>query len=134
MRLQLIRTALPENRRITPRLRVIQRHGFLEKLKPIDFLNGIRGRLDIIKHNERLSLGFEVGFRDDVDNRAVFREELCQGLLEFLDFDALLEIADLNRIRDLVRNISWFLHGFARIRSRGENKSSHRLCGDGHSG
>lgn len=41
-----------------------------------------------------------------------------------VDFDALLEIADLNEIRDRVRYIPSFLHGYARVRSRGGRRIS----------
>ena len=95
MRLQLLRTALPQNRRIAPRIRIIQAHGFVEELEPVDFLDSICSGLDIVKDNECLPLCFEVGFCDDLDYGAVFGEELCQGFLELVDFDALLQVADL---------------------------------------
>ena len=58
MCLQLLRAPLPQNSRITPCLRIIQHHGLIEEVKPIDFVNGTCSRLDGIKDNKRLPLGF----------------------------------------------------------------------------
>lgn len=95
MRLQLILTPLPQNRRITPRPRIIQHHRLLKQLEPINLIDSIRSRLHIVKHDKRLSLSLHIRFRDYVDNGAVFREELRQGFFEVVDFDAFLEVADL---------------------------------------
>lgn len=58
MCLQLLRAPLPQDSRITPCLRIIQHHGLIEEVKPIDFVNGIRSRVDVLKDNKRLPLGF----------------------------------------------------------------------------
>lgn len=39
-----------------------------------------------------------------------------------VDFDALLEIADLDWIKDLVKHVIQFLLGHARVQSRGEGR------------
>lgn len=58
MCLQLLRAPLPQDSRITPCLRIIQHHGLIEEVKPIDFVNGIRSRVDVLKDNKRLPLSF----------------------------------------------------------------------------
>lgn len=90
MRLQLITTALSQNRRIAPRLRIIQHHRFLKQFEPINFLNSVRSGLNIVEDDEGLALGLEVGFGDYLDDGAIFGEELFERFFEVVDFDAFL--------------------------------------------
>jgi len=45
----------------------------------LNFFNRFRCRLDILEDDECLALGFEVGFRDDVYDVAVFGEDLGEA-------------------------------------------------------
>lgn len=101
MTLQLIRSPLPENSSIAPRLRIIQVHGFLEEFEAVDLVDCARGGVDIVENDERLALCFQVGFCDDFDYRAVFGEDLFEGFLELVDFDSLFEVSDLRLV------VSW---------------------------
>lgn len=134
MRLQLITTTLSQNRRIAPRLRIIQHHRFLKQLEPINLLDSVRSRLNIVKDDEGLALGLEVGFGDYLDDGAIFSEELFQGFFEVFDFDAFLEIADLYAMLILLFywvSLSWHRARVRRGTSSGIGmESSHRLCGE----
>ena len=120
MCLQLLRTALFQNRRITSRLRIIQDHGFFEELEPINFFDGVCSGLNIVKDNECLPLCFEVSLCDDLDYGAVFGEELCQSFLELVNFDALLQVADLCSVQHPVSFMFWLLRSYTRVSDRGE--------------
>lgn len=122
MRLQLIATALSQNRRIASRLRIIQHHRLLKQLEPINFLNSVRSRFYIVEDNECLALGFEVGFGDYLDDSAIFGEELFQGFLEVVNFDAFLEVADLYAIS--VNCFIWFSLVASRARRVGRRRGS----------
>lgn len=95
MALQLVRPSLPENSRIALRLRIVERHRLIEELEAVDLVDGARRGVDIVEHNERLALGFQVGLCDDLEDCAVLRENLFEGFFEMVDFDALFEVADL---------------------------------------
>lgn len=95
MNLQLIRAPLTKHRSIAPRLRVIDDHGFLKELEAIDLVDGAGGGVDAVEDDKRLPLRLQVRLRDDLDDRAVFREDLVEGFLELVDFDAFFEVADL---------------------------------------
>lgn len=109
MRLQLITTALSQNRRIAPRLRIIQHHRFFKQFEPINFLNSVRSGLNIVEDDEGLALGLEVGFGDYLDDGAIFGEELFERFFEVVDFDAFLEVAYLDFV--LVDYFIGFHHG-----------------------
>lgn len=95
MHLQLIRPSLSKHSSVTPRLRIIQHHRLLKQLEPINLINRARRRVRTVKYDKRLSLCLQVAFRDDLDDVAIFRENLLQGFLELVDFDPFFQIADL---------------------------------------
>ena len=97
--LELFRRSLLRHSRIASRLCVIQKHGLVEYFKPLHFLDRTLCRLGIIEHYESLAFGFEICFRDQVNDIAVFREDLGKGLLHFVNLDALLQIFDINSTR-----------------------------------
>lgn len=102
MSLQLIPAAFPHDRRIASRFGVVQHHGLLKELEAIDFVNGTGGGVDTVKDDESLALGFQVGFRDDLNDVAIFRENLLQGLLQIIDLDSFFEVSDLGYDSDSV--------------------------------
>lgn len=81
MSLQLVRPSFPENRRIAPRLRIIQHHGFLKEFKPINLIDSAGSRVDAIEYDERLALRFQIRLCDDLNDGAIFREDLVEGFL-----------------------------------------------------
>lgn len=68
-------------------------HGSAEQLEALDVVDGFLGCVDGVEDDEGLALGLEVGLGYDVDDVAIFGEQLGQGLLELLDLDRLLEVA-----------------------------------------
>lgn len=95
MNLELISPSLAQNRRVAPRLRVVQNHRFLKQVEAIDLFDGVRGRLDVVEDDERLALGFQVRLGDDLEDGAIFGEDLFEGDLELVDFYPFFEVADL---------------------------------------
>lgn len=76
MSLQFIISALAQDRRITLRLRIVQDHRLIEKLEAIHILNSAGRGLHAIEDNERLPLGLQVLFGDNLNDIAEFREYL----------------------------------------------------------
>lgn len=64
----------------------------------MDLLDGALGRFHIIEHDEGLALGLEVRLGDEIDDIAVFREDVRQGFFELVDFDPLLQVANLRYV------------------------------------
>jgi hypothetical protein len=96
VRLKLIRITRTLHTRIAPRLGKGQLHGFLEQLEPLHLIYGLLRALGRVEDDECLALGSQIRLCDDVDDLAIFAEELAERLLELLDLDALLEIADVD--------------------------------------
>jgi hypothetical protein len=96
MALKLILITAASNRSITPRLRKRQLHRFIEQLEALHLINRLLRRLHRVKDNECLALRLQVRLCDDVDDFAIFAEELAERLFELVDFDALFEIADVD--------------------------------------
>jgi hypothetical protein len=96
MALKLILITASLHTRITSRLRKRQLHRLLKQLKPLYFIDRLLSALYRIKYNECLALGFQVRLCDDVDDFAIFAEELAECFFQLVDFDALFEVADVN--------------------------------------
>lgn len=67
-------------------------HGLLEQVEAVGLLCRLLGRLGVVKDNKGLTFRLQVGLGDDVDDIAKLGEELAEGILEGVDFDALLEV------------------------------------------
>lgn len=80
---------------IAPRLRKRQLHRLIKQLEALHFINRLLRALCAVKDDECLALGFQVRLGYDVDDLAVLGEKLAERLLELLDLDALLEVADV---------------------------------------
>lgn len=96
MALKLLLAATPLHRRIAPGLRICQLHRLVEQLETLHLLDGRRRALDRVKHYEGLALCLEVGFGDNVNDGAVFGEQLGEGLDQLRGLDALFEVADVD--------------------------------------
>jgi len=93
--LQLVRTTLPQHRRIAPRLGVVQDHRLLEELEAVDLLDRAPRRLDVVEHDERLALGPQVRLGHDVYNIAELGEDLLERQLHLVDLHPVVQVADL---------------------------------------
>jgi hypothetical protein len=111
MELQLLRTTVSQDRSITPSLRVVQHHWLSKQLEAIDLLHCAFRRLDILENNECLSLGLQVCFRDNINDVSVFGEDLEQRILELIDFNPFLEVADLEKGQKMAANMCHQLFG-----------------------
>ena len=96
MNLKLLIPSFPQNRSVTPRLRIVQNHGLIEKVEAVDFIDRASGGFHVVEHNERLALGLQVGLRDDLDDVAIFREDLVQCDLQLVDFDSFFQVTNLD--------------------------------------
>lgn len=105
MSIEFIRPTLSQDRRIAPRLRIIQHHRLLKQLEAIHLLNGASRCLDTVEDDKRLPLGLQVLLGDYLDDVAIFLEDLLQSFLQLVDLDAFFEVADLDysRIRAVSR-------------------------------
>lgn len=95
MNLQLVSPSLAQNRRVTARLRIIQNHRLLKQVKAIDLLNSVRGGVHAVEDDERLALGLQVRLGDDLEDVAIFGEDLFEGFLELVDLYPFFEVANL---------------------------------------
>lgn len=102
MTLKLILVARPLHTRITPRLGKRQLHRLVEQLEALHLLNRLLRALHAVEHNERLALRLQVRLRDNVDDLAIFGEQLGQRFFELGDFDVLFEVADVDAGERLV--------------------------------
>lgn len=73
----------------------LETHLLAKDFEGVDFVNGFLCAIDGVINDESLSFGFQVLFRDDVDDGAIFGEDAAQGLYELGDLDGVIEIADL---------------------------------------
>ena len=96
MLLKLLLVTSSLDSRITSRLCERQLHWLVKKLESLNFVDGFLSGIDGVENNECLSLSFQVFLGYDIDNLAVLRENLTECLLQLLDLDALLEVADIN--------------------------------------
>lgn len=95
MSIKFLRTSLSQDRRIAPRLRIIQHHRLLEQFEAIHLLDGASCRINRVKDNERLALGLQVFLGDYLDDGTIFLEDLLQSFFQLVDLDAFFKIADL---------------------------------------
>lgn len=79
MTLKLILIPHPLDRRITPRLRKRKLHLLAKQLKALHLINRLLRAIYRVEHDERLSFRLQVGFRDNVDDGAVFGEQFAEG-------------------------------------------------------
>ena len=84
---------------IAARAGVIQLHGLVEDVKVLQFFDSARSRLYIVEDEEGLTLRLEVLGGANVEDGAIFFEDLAEGVLEGVELDALLEVLDLRRVR-----------------------------------
>jgi hypothetical protein len=75
--------------------RPVHLQGLSVQLKPAHLLDRVERRLLAVKHDERLALALQAALRNNIQNRAVVLEDLCERLLHRVDLDTLLEIVDL---------------------------------------
>lgn len=101
MRFEFILRVLPSDGGIAPRLGKVEQHRLLEELEPLNLLDGALGRFHLVEHDEGLALGLEVRLGDEIDDIAVFREYFRQRFFELVDFNPLLQVA----------NLRWVNHG-----------------------
>ena len=82
MTLKLFLTATSLHTGITPCLRKCQLHRFFEKLETLHLIDRLLCALCRVEHNECLTLSFQIRLRDNVDDFAIFAEELSERLFE----------------------------------------------------
>lgn len=82
--------------RIAPRPGQRHLHGLLEQVEAVGLLCGLLGRVGVVIDNEGLAFRLQVCLGDDVDDIAELGEDLVQGILEGVDFDALLEVSHVD--------------------------------------
>jgi hypothetical protein len=98
----------------------------------LDFLDrGLCG-VDVVEHNEGLAFCLEILLCYDLEDRAVFIEELGECFFQFIRLDALFEVLDLQKVREEGRNdseeirrrctkLAWNLEGLEGLTFRWED-------------
>ena len=102
MILKLVRRVLLDLR-ITLRPRVVKFHLLSKQLKVLHILDGLCRALRVVEHDERLAFALERALCDDVEDCAIFGEDLLQRFDELRDLDALFEVADLETVNHAVQ-------------------------------
>jgi hypothetical protein len=62
----------------------------------LDFFNRSRGGRGVVKDDEGLAFGFEVGLCDEVDYVAIFGEDFAEGGFKFVDLYFFFEVPDID--------------------------------------
>jgi hypothetical protein len=88
MDLKLFCPALAQNGCIALRFCIIKDHRLVKKVKAVDLLDCAGRGFDVVKDNERLAFGLQVGLRDNFHDIAILGEDLFQGYFELVDLDA----------------------------------------------
>jgi hypothetical protein len=88
--LELVTTTFPLNCRVALSLRIGQHHGLVKEIEAVDFVNSAGSGFDVVKDDEGLALGLEIGLCDDLYDGSIFREDLLQGGFQLVDFDSLV--------------------------------------------
>lgn len=70
-------------------------HLLAEELEAIDFVNGVLGRLDLVKDDKGLTLSSEILPGDDVDDGAIFNKDFAEAFDQIRELDAFFEVFDL---------------------------------------
>lgn len=96
MDFEVVLIALPLYCGVALRLRIIQRHGLVEEIEPLNLVYSERRGLHTVENDECLPLCFQVLLGDDVDDVAIVAENVAKSLLQLFDFDALFEVSDLS--------------------------------------
>ena len=95
MLLKLFRHPVFMHRGVALRLGKVKSHRLLEKLKALNLLDSSLSCFSVIKHYESLTFCSQVFLGYNVDNGAIFGENLRKCLLQRLNFDAFLQVLDL---------------------------------------
>lgn len=103
MCLELILVALGLDDGIAAGAGVIQLHGFVKQVEVLELLDGARSRLYRVKDDEGLALRLEVLGGADVEDGAIFLEDLAQCVLQRVELDALLQVFDLRGLSEAIR-------------------------------
>lgn len=96
MLLQSFRAIFALHRLVRTRLGERELHRFSEQLEILQRLYGGFSGLGIFKNDEGLALGFEIAFRDDVDDFTNDVEGAAEVANQVGEFDALVEVFDLD--------------------------------------
>lgn len=81
MTLKLLIIAHPLHGSITPRPRKRQLHLLAKQLKALHLIDGLLRAVYAVEDDECLSLRLEIRLGNDLDDGAIFAEELVEGLL-----------------------------------------------------
>ena len=76
MDLELFCPALSQNGCVALRFRIVEHHRLIKKLKPVDLIDCAGRGLDVVKDNERLAFGLQVGLRNNLHDIAILGEDL----------------------------------------------------------
>ena len=105
MALKLLIVAEALHRSIAAGARERELHGPTEELEALDIVDGFLGGVDRVEDHKGLALRLEVRLGHNVDDLAIFGEELCQRLLELRDLDRLLEVAAIYANRCMLEGV-----------------------------
>lgn len=103
MALELVVIARALDSRVTLSPRESYLHRFLKELEALNIIEGLLGTLDIGEYDECLALRLQVRLGHDVDDLAIFGEELAQSLDQLRDLDPLFEVAHVQSRAALAR-------------------------------
>lgn len=95
MRFELLIISGPLHCRITSRFGEGQLHRLLEQLETLHFIDCLLGRLDAVKDYECLAFGLQIGLSNNIHDFAILGEEFRESFLQLVDFDTLLEVANI---------------------------------------
>lgn len=98
LKLLLITAALDSS--IGSGLRESELHRLLEELEALDFLDGLGGTVNAVEDDESLALGFQIRLCHNIDNFAIFREELSERFFQLIDLDALFEVTHIYAVEE----------------------------------
>lgn len=98
VRLQPFLPVFPQDGGIRPGLGERQLHLLAEDLEALQFLDGLLRAALIVVDDEGLAFALQALLRDDVNDGAVFGEEVAEGGSQKGDLDTLVEVADVDSV------------------------------------
>lgn len=86
-------------------------HRLIKEVEAISLLGCQTRRFVVVKDDESLAFRLEVGLGYDVDDFAKLGKDGAQSLLERIGLDALLEVADIDAVKNQARGsrLAWDL-------------------------
>ena len=96
MRLKILLLSFPLHGSITLSFRIVKHHRLREEFKALDFLYSSFRGFHSIKDDKRLTLGFEIFLRNEVDDVAIFRKYFGERFFELVWFYAFFKVLDLD--------------------------------------